>query len=99
MANREAQIGFSVLVGAHLGALPIGAKAGPVEENGQSIGETAVTPGQCAGPAHATSAVRTLVRGRPQAGRRRCSHPEGRLHGPRLVCRQGPPDFESGLAT
>src|SRR5829696_644544 len=85
MANREAQIGFSVLVGAHLRAL--------------IIGQTAVTPGQCVGPAHARSAVRTLVRGRPQAGRRRCSHPEGRLHGPRLVCRQGSPDFESGLAT
>jgi hypothetical protein len=47
MANREAQIGFSVLVGAHLGALPIGAKAGPVDENGQSIGRQAVTPGLC----------------------------------------------------
>jgi hypothetical protein len=48
MANREAQIGFSVLVGAHLGALIIGAKARPVwRRMAKALGRQAVTPGLC----------------------------------------------------
>ena len=33
------------------------------------------------------------------AARKRAHGRIGRAHIPRLVCRQGPPDFESGLAT
>jgi hypothetical protein len=98
MASLETQIGFSVLVGAHLrGPMTGGDGWDGWTKVGRSFGAKRRRPPNVPDRRRPLCVLLFLV-GRRLAADGAASS-DGRLHGPRLVCRQGPPDFESGLAT
>jgi hypothetical protein len=98
MATLETQIGFSVLVGAHLrGPMTGGDGWDGWTKVGRSFGAKRRRRPMCrTGDVRCAYSCSWSARRLAADG---ASSFDRRLHGPRLVCRQGPPDFESGLAT